>query len=148
MAYLHKYRFLQISLKNMSNKIKHLEFIQSVINRLNSNSFLIKGWSVTLVSALFALSKNNSDINFALISYIAIPTFWILDGYYLSMERKFRDMYDSIRNISEDKIDFEINPKKFNTNKNSWIYSIFSISFLWFYLLLIGITIIIMLIIQ
>ena len=37
-------------------KLKHLEFVQNVITRMNTNSFLIKGWSVTLVAAIFALS--------------------------------------------------------------------------------------------
>lgn len=35
----------------MDRKIKHLEFIQGVINRLASDSFRMKGWSVVLVSA-------------------------------------------------------------------------------------------------
>ena len=37
-----------------NNKIKHLEFIQSTITRMNQNSFQIKGWMITLVSALLA----------------------------------------------------------------------------------------------
>ena len=39
--------------QTMENKQKHLELIQGVINRLSSNSFLLKGWSVVLISALF-----------------------------------------------------------------------------------------------
>lgn len=35
----------------MDRKIKHLEFIQGVINRLASDSFRMKGWSVVLVYA-------------------------------------------------------------------------------------------------
>jgi hypothetical protein len=35
----------------MGDKIKHLEMIQAVISRLANNSFLLKGWSITLVSA-------------------------------------------------------------------------------------------------
>jgi len=31
----------------MENKIKHLEMLQNVIARMASNSFIIKGWSVT-----------------------------------------------------------------------------------------------------
>ena len=30
----------------MQQKLKHLEFIQGVINRLATNSFQMKGWSV------------------------------------------------------------------------------------------------------
>ena len=40
----------------MERKGKHLEFIQGTVNRLSTNSFLLKGWSVVLVSALFALA--------------------------------------------------------------------------------------------
>lgn len=32
----------------MDNKLKHLELIQGVINRMASNSFKLKGWAVTL----------------------------------------------------------------------------------------------------
>ena len=58
-------------------KLKHLEFIQNVISRMNSNSFMIKGWCVTLVSALFALAAKDSEIRFAVIAYFIIPMFWI-----------------------------------------------------------------------
>ena len=37
---------------SMASKEKHLEFVQSAINRMASNSFLLKAWSVTLVGAL------------------------------------------------------------------------------------------------
>ncbi len=30
------------------NKIKHLEFIQLTITRMNVNSFLVKGWCLVL----------------------------------------------------------------------------------------------------
>ncbi len=45
----------------MEAKLKHLELSQGVINRMAGNSFLLKGWSVTLVSALFALSAKDSN---------------------------------------------------------------------------------------
>ena len=45
----------------MERKGKHLEFIQGTVNRLSTNSFLLKGWSVVLVSALFALAS--ADFN-------------------------------------------------------------------------------------
>ena len=40
----------------MESKIAHLKMVQAVITRMAGNSFLIKGWSVTLVAALFALA--------------------------------------------------------------------------------------------
>ena len=38
-----------------NEQLKHLEFIQNVITRMNTNSFQIKTWAVTLVSALLAI---------------------------------------------------------------------------------------------
>ena len=36
----------------MESKIRHLEMIQGVINRLSTNSFLLKGWSLSLITGL------------------------------------------------------------------------------------------------
>jgi hypothetical protein len=74
-------------------QIKHLEFIQDVIKRMASNSFLLKGWAITLVSALFVLADKQAKPQFFYIAYIPTLVFWILDGYYLALERKFRSLY-------------------------------------------------------
>lgn len=41
--------------------LKHLEFIQYIINRMAKNSFLLKGWTVTIVAAFFALAAQNLE---------------------------------------------------------------------------------------
>ena len=46
---------------NTENKIRHLEMIQGVINRMASNSFMLKGWAVTLVAGIFALAAKDTD---------------------------------------------------------------------------------------
>ena len=92
------------------NKIKHLEFIQNVITRMNSNSFMIKGWCVTLVAALFALAAKDSEVKFAIIAYIVIPTFWVLDGFFIIREKHFRDLYNQVRLKNEEDIDYSMTP--------------------------------------
>ncbi|EKB1969617.1 hypothetical protein P3631_19135 [Vibrio parahaemolyticus] len=72
----------------------HLQNIQSNINRLATISFAIKGWSVTLVSAMFALSAQNANSNFVLVAYFPAIMFWLLDSYFLGMERRFVEMYN------------------------------------------------------
>lgn len=127
----------------MNSKLKHLEFLQNVISRMNSNSFLLKGWTVTIVSALFAVSKKDSDYRFLAIAYISIVTFWILDGYFLSQERQYRDLYKKVTNIDEGVIDFCMNASEYNKGKNNWINSMFSITLVIFYGLLILIVLIV-----
>jgi hypothetical protein len=114
-------------------KIKHLEFIQLVITRMNINSFLLRGWAVTLVAAVFAFSAKDSNPKYVLITFISSILFWILDGYYLSQERKYRDLYNKIRKEDEQNIDFDMNATILNSHKNSWFYSIFSITQIIFY---------------
>ena len=75
-------------------KIAHLEMIQGVINRMGNNSFIIKGWAVTLVSGLFAVSIENYKIAF--ISLVPIFLFWWLDTFFLYQERLFRELYKDI----------------------------------------------------
>lgn len=128
----------------MDSKLKHLEFLQNVITRMNSNSFLLKGWTVTIVSALFAVSKKDSDYRFLAIAYISIVTFWILDGYFLSQERQYRDLYKKVTNIDDNKaIDFSMNASEFNIGKNKWFNSLFSITLGIFYGFLILIVLIV-----
>jgi len=110
----------------MENKRKHLEFIQNVITRMNSNSFLIKGWAITLVSALFALAAKDANLNYVLITYIAIPLFWGLDGYFLSQERQYRSLYDHVAGVEENLINFSMNASGYNTGRNRWVCTMIS----------------------
>lgn len=90
----------------MEAKLKHLEFIQSVVNRLSTNSFLLKGWSVVIVSALFALSAKDANKGFAVLAYIPAIAFWGLDAYFLALERNYRKLYEKVRVIDAEKVDF------------------------------------------
>ena len=74
----------------MENRIRHLEFIQAVINRMANNSFLIKGWCITLVSALLGLVAKDNNKNFIIVVFFPAFMFWLLDAYYLRQERLFR----------------------------------------------------------
>ena len=91
------------------NKLKHLEMIQGVINRMAGNSFLIKGWCVTLVAAIIALASKDSDKRFIIIAYYPVLVFWVLGGFFLNQERLYRNLYDAVRVKAEAHIDFSMN---------------------------------------
>lgn len=76
----------------MDNKIKHMEMIQCIINRMSGNSFMLKGWAVTLITGIFALSSKDAEKMYFLIAYVPIIVFWGLDTYYLLQERLY-DLY-------------------------------------------------------
>jgi hypothetical protein len=76
---------------------KHLEFIQNIITRMNTNSFQIKGMTVTIVSALLAVYAATNNVSFIFIAVVPTIIFWCLDSYYLQQERKFRGVYNNVR---------------------------------------------------
>ncbi len=79
------------------DKRKHLELIQGVINRMASNSSSMKGWAITLVAALFALSAQDAERRYVYIALLPAFAFWMLDAYYLQQEKLFRKLYDKVR---------------------------------------------------
>lgn len=117
------------------NKLKHLEMIQGIINRMASNSFALKGWAVTLVAGIFALASKDADKIYFLVAYIPIVIFWFLDSYYLLLERRFRSLYDKVRNLSEDRIDFDMNTTRseFKSEKNTFCSCFVSVTEIGFY---------------
>ena len=115
---------------------------------MNSNSFLLKGWAVTLVSALFALAANDSNLNYVLISYIAIPVFWILDGFYISQERQYRELYNEVSAKNENSIDYSMIASSYNSGNRTWISGILSKTLIPFYGIFIAITVLVMFLID
>jgi hypothetical protein len=81
---------------NTEIKTKHLEFIQSAVTRMANNSFLLKGWAVSLVAAVFALSIKELEPEFLLVSLVVLVFFWMLDAYYLALERSFVRLYNDV----------------------------------------------------
>ena len=118
----------------MDAKLKHLEFIQGVINRLATDSFRLKGWAVVLVAALLALLARAGRIELAVVTLVPIPIFWGLDGYFLWQERLFRALYDHVRVLKGTDIDFSMDVSTFHTGwHRSWCGATLSITLLLFY---------------
>lgn len=124
----------------VNNKITHLTMLQSIISRLAQNSFLLKGWCLTVISGLFAIAVNTKCLSmvFLLIIFSSSIIFWILDGYFLWQERLFRVLYDEVRLIGEENIDFSMNTDNIvirgeKQKKPCWIDAIFSKTLLIYY---------------
>ncbi len=110
----------------MEQKLKHLEFIQNVITRMNSNSFMLKGWAITIFSALYALAAKDANKMYVAITYFTTPMFWVIDGFYLSQERQYRDLYKRVAGLQPTNIDLSMNATPFDHGRNTWLRSIFS----------------------
>ncbi len=131
----------------MEAKLKHLEMTQGIVNRMAGNSFLLKGWSVTLISALFALAAKDSNQLFLYLAYFPCVAFWSLDGYFLWQERMYRKLYQEVAKKSEEAIDFDMNATKFKDEVEPWLSVCFSTTLKLFHGIIFGVIVLIMLII-
>ena len=73
----------------------HLTITQGVINRMAENSRSCKVWCITLVSATLVLLARTGEPQHALIALVPTLLFWVLDAYYLGLERRFRKSYSA-----------------------------------------------------
>jgi hypothetical protein len=80
-----------------AHRVKHLEMIQAVIARLGTDSFLIKGWTVTISVAFLGFAINGKNWGLALAGVIPALVFWGLDAYFLRAERLFRALHEAVR---------------------------------------------------
>ncbi len=111
--------------------------IQAIITRMNVNSFQIKGWTVTIASALLAIFASTKNNYFILAGTFPSIIFWFLDSYYLQQERKFRGLYNDVANISDNPKQikpFEMRPDLYVGGNYSFWSSFTSITIVKMYL--------------
>ena len=93
-------------------KLKHLEFIEAIISRMATNSFLFKGWAITIAAALAAFAAVDSKDGLLAIALVSTQMFWALDGYYLWLERCFVSLYTEVAAKAPGDIDFRMSIDK------------------------------------
>lgn len=118
--------------------LKYLEMIQALISRMASNSFVVKGWSVTLAGAIMAFS---ASVGSAWSMLVALPTsvsFWWLDAYYLGQERRYRVLFDNVRQKWPDEEcrvgDIDLSTRSVESEAESILSTLLSPPLLWFHL--------------
>jgi hypothetical protein len=112
-----------------SDHHKHMDFVQAIISRLANNSFLMKGWSLTLSSATLGFAVTQKNPVLALAAVIPALAFWILDSYFLRQERAFRKMFKEV--VAKNVPAFEIEPTKYveSIKRRSVFFSVSLFSF-------------------
>lgn len=113
-------------------QFREINLIQDVIKRMANNSFLIKGWAVTLVVITMLLRGTNTQI---LIAFIPVIAFWILDAYYVRQERMYRELYKWVitNRLSSNEHMYDLNARRFENDVDSIPATMISITLLCFY---------------
>lgn len=116
---------------------KEIDLIQSCISRMAHNSFLIKGWAISIIAVVLALTEKTIN-NYMITAILIIPLvcFWYLDAFFLQTERKYRKMYTWIlkeRKNDNDELLYDLNPTRFDNEVDSKCKIMFSKTLRWFY---------------
>lgn len=122
-----------------NEKIEYLKMVQEVIERMSTISSVFKGFSITVVIALITIIEKIFLSKIWILWIFLVPLFVLmfLDVYYLSLERKYRKLYEEIRTDIHD-IDFSLEiPKNNDKYKINFLDCLKSKSILFFHLLII-----------
>jgi len=136
------------------DKRKHLDYVQAVITRMNTNSFQLKNMAIVILTAMFAIFATAPKVLLLFLSVFPLFIFWLLDAYYLQQERKFRAMYNDIAGLTNQYVikTYDMTLTNYNGNGCSFSESFGSKTIFWFYfpllLIIISISIILLLVIK
>lgn len=89
------------------NKAAYLQMIQEPICRMSTISAIFKGFAATIVAGVASLTYKDVNILVLGLSFLPVLAFAILDVYYLTLERKFRFLFEKVRK-NEQEIDFSM----------------------------------------
>jgi len=125
--------------------VEHLRLIQGVINRMAQVSFILKGWSVTIVVAMFSVAANTSTPWLGLLTLIPSLLFGGLDAYYLRQERLFRCLYEKVRLDPDGKVipPYSMVTSPCESDVGSWWRTLYRPTIGWFYGIMILLAVII-----
>jgi hypothetical protein len=112
--------------------LKEMDLIQDVIKRMANTSAVIKGWTITIISLIFATKTDMNTIPFMLIPIIL---FWFLDAYFLQHERLYRRLYAWViqYRLNDDSDLFSLNTARFERAGDSIVSTMVSITLAIFY---------------
>ena len=115
-------------------KLRHLEMIQTMISRMETNCFILKGWAVTLIAGVFVLASRELNPFYFLIAYLPTILLWFLDSYYIQQARKFRVLYTKIGESKETDPTLSIHaPNSVQEDKTLYMQCLLSLTEVWFY---------------
>jgi hypothetical protein len=90
-----------------NNKAAYLQMIQEPICRMSTISAIFKGFAATIVASVASLTYKDVNVWVLGLSFLPVLTFAVLDVYYLTLERKFRFLFEQVRK-DECEIDFSM----------------------------------------
>ena len=116
---------------------KEIDLMQSCITRMASNSFMLKGWAISIVAVVLAFAdKLIGATLLSVIMLIPLVSFWYLDAFSLRTEKMYREMYKWVlqkRGAEDITYLYDLNPLRFEDKVDSIWEVMWSVTLRWFY---------------
>ena len=111
---------------------KEIDLIQDIIKRMAFNSFMVKGWAITLVVVALLLKGTQYQV---WVAFIPLLVFWFLDAYFLLQERMYRKLYEWVVNnrLETEEYLFDMDANRFRDKVQSIPGIMCSITLVLFY---------------
>lgn len=116
---------------------KEIDLIQNCINRMAQNSFMLKGWALTIFAGVTAFTKGENfsePVTLIFTTIVPFVCFWILDTFFLQTEKKYRRMYEEMlikRKANNSDGQYDLNPRRFKVE--CFLRVMFSLTLVLFY---------------
>ena len=112
--------------------LKEIDLIQDIIKRMAFNSFMVKGWAITLVVVALLLKGTQYQV---WVAFIPLLVFWFLDAYFLLQERMYRKLYEWVVNnrLETEEYLFDMDANRFRDKVQSIPRIMCSITLVLFY---------------
>lgn len=91
----------------LDGKKEYLQMLQEPICRMSTISAIFKGFAATIVAGISTIRYTDTNIWVLGLSFLPILAFAFLDVYYLRLERKFRFLFEQVRQDKHE-IDFSM----------------------------------------
>ncbi|RVZ19471.1 hypothetical protein FE364_06795 [Helicobacter pylori] len=111
--------------------IEELKILQGVINRMAQNSLECKKWTLALTVGVLSLKIEAISHLYGLcVLGVLLACFYLLDAYYLTQERLFREQYQWLieNRLKTDERLFEVFPTHQTCRCVQFLCSMFSFS--------------------
>lgn len=119
-----------------NDKVTYLQMIQGVIDRMSTTSAIFKGFAAMIIAGISAVSFTEINKWVLLLAITPVIFFFMMDIYYFRLEKKYRILFEKVRN-EEKEPDFSMNseckPTELINGKATWCNCIISPCISWFY---------------
>lgn len=116
---------------------KEIDLIQACITRMANNSFLLKGWTISIIAVVLALvDKAVNPAVLCLILLVPLFSFWYLDAFFLRTEKMYCKMYEWVlekRAKDDTTFMYDLNPHRFVSEVKPIGAVMWSLTLRWFY---------------